>query len=597
MTEAKERTVHGFARRVASVAATTLIVAVVGAPQAAMAAGLVIEDLAGPVEPVDLAQQLVGDGVVASNVVFTGADAAGGRFTGGDGIIGFGSGITLSSGFVADAVGPNDEGGHSGINNAEGDADLDALASADGTARETHDAAVLEFDFTADGAEVSFDYVFSSEEYNSYVGTDFNDVFGFYVNGTNCATVGGEPVSINTINGGNGNIAASNPDSYVDNTPENNGGTAPLDTEMDGLTVVLQCRAPVDPDGTNHMKLAIADTNDSIFDATVFLRTGSLTTTAPIDRFDDPSGDVKRIAELVCQVLFEEDGAAEVVLARDDVFADTLAGAPLAGGDGCILFTPGGPDEPLDPLTRAEIDRVLADGAPISTLGGERAVSAAVAAELVGAGYDVERYSGAERILTAVEIAREVNRRDPDVSQAVLAFAGDWPDAVTAGAWAAVVHAPVLLTYRDSLHADTAAALQELGVTDTVVMGGTAVVSDAAMAAAPGPTRVSGPNRMGSAVAVASTLWAFPPGEPGPEAFAVVNLEVADGWALALAASPLSVRYGAPQIGVRATSLPTETADYLTTLTPQPVTDVYVLGGVEVVSDAVATQVSDLVRP
>ena len=323
----------------------------------------------------------------------------------------------------------------------------------------------------------------------------------------------------------------------------------------------------------------------------------SPTTEPPVDRFEDPTGDVKRIAELVCQFLFEVDGAAEVVLARDDVFADTLAGAPLAAAHGCILFTPGGPDQFLDPLTRTEIDRALPAGARISILGGQQAVSSAVEAELRGAGYAVGRFSGADRILTAVAIAREVNRRSPGAARAVLAFASDWPDAVTAGAWASTVRVPVLLTYRDALHPDTASALQELGVTNTVVMGGTAVISDQAMAAAPGSMRVSGPNRMGSAVSVASSLWGFPPGAQGPNAFAVVNLEVGNGWALALAASPVSVRYGAPQIGVRAASLPSETGDYLRGITRQTAPDIFVMGGREVVADPVATQVYDLVQP
>ena len=56
---------------------------------------------------------------------------------------------------------------------------------------------------------------------------------------------------------------------------------APIDSEMDGLTVLLTCQANVTPNVPNHMKLAIADASDPILDANVFLRPGSLTTTLP----------------------------------------------------------------------------------------------------------------------------------------------------------------------------------------------------------------------------------------------------------------------------------------------------------------------------
>ena len=59
------------------------------------------------------------------------------------------------------------------------------------------------FNFVPDASSVEFRYVFSSEEYNEFVGQGFNDLFGFFVNGTNCATIGGAPVSVDTVNGGN----------------------------------------------------------------------------------------------------------------------------------------------------------------------------------------------------------------------------------------------------------------------------------------------------------------------------------------------------------------------------------------------------------
>ena len=175
----------------------------------------------GPATATAVAQELVGPGVIVSNAVFTGANVAAGTFSGGSGIIGFNKGIILSTGDISYVKGPNDSGSKSGYNSAAGLAALDVLAG--GT---THDAAVLEFDVKTSGKTLFFSYVFASEEYNSYVGSSFNDVFAFWLgNGTaakNYATVGSpaKPVSINTINNGpngDGTGIVSHPELFVNN--------------------------------------------------------------------------------------------------------------------------------------------------------------------------------------------------------------------------------------------------------------------------------------------------------------------------------------------------------------------------------------------
>ncbi len=239
--------------------------------------GLATEDLSGTLTPDDLANALVGVGVTVSNVTFTGADVAAGTFSGGTGIVGFDGGIVLSSGDIANVVGPNVFDNITADNGTAGDADLDAL-----TGFTTFDAAVLEFDFVPDASQVSFQYVFSSDEYNEFVNSEFNDVFAFLVNGTNCATIDADPVSINTINNGNpfGTDPRSHPELYLNNDLGDGGGA--IDTEMDGLTVVLTCESAVNQGLTNHMKLAIADASDGILDSNVFLQAGSLTTAEPL---------------------------------------------------------------------------------------------------------------------------------------------------------------------------------------------------------------------------------------------------------------------------------------------------------------------------
>jgi hypothetical protein len=242
--------------------------------------------------PQTLAELLAADGdgveISSGSVAYDGAPEAGGTFEGGEGIVGFSDGIVLSSGSAEDVVGPNDSSNTSTGLGTDGDDALSELAGGD-----TNDATILEFEFTVpEGIEnVAFDYVFGSEEYNEYVGSGFNDVFAFYVNGDNCAVIENpedpddvSPVSINTVNNGRPSVEPTNSEQYVNNDPftaDADGEPVPEDelrnTEMDGFTTVLTCNAPVDPGETNTMRLAIADTGDSIYDSWVLLQAGSLT--------------------------------------------------------------------------------------------------------------------------------------------------------------------------------------------------------------------------------------------------------------------------------------------------------------------------------
>lgn len=240
--------------------------------------GLVTQDLSGGLTASDLAQALVGKGITISNVTYSGAAVAAGSFSGGTGIIGFESGIVLSSGSIANVVGPNVSDSTSTDTGWAGDPALSLLSGFP-----TFDAAVLEFDFVPSTNSVLFRYVFASDEYNEFVHTQYNDVFAFFVNGVNCATVPGtgQPVSINTINNGNpyGLYPMENPGLFINNDLSDGGDS--IDTEMDGLTVILSCVAAVTPGATNHIRLAIADASDHIYDANVFLETGSFKPSPP----------------------------------------------------------------------------------------------------------------------------------------------------------------------------------------------------------------------------------------------------------------------------------------------------------------------------
>ncbi|MDD3042647.1 MAG: choice-of-anchor L domain-containing protein [Methanosarcinaceae archaeon] len=234
--------------------------------------GIVTADLNTGISPEDLVYSLLGGGVVVSNVTFTGVNIAAGTFSGGADIIGFEDGIILSTGNVSNVIGPNEFDDISKVNGFPGDPDLDALIPA----FSTFDATVLEFDFIPAAPIIQFEYVFSSDEYNEYVNTEFNDVFGFFVNAENIALIPGTsiPVSINNVNNGNPlGTNSSNPDYYINNDLDDGGGL--INTEMDGLTIVLTATADVSQGELNHIKLAIADAGDSSLDSDVILRAES----------------------------------------------------------------------------------------------------------------------------------------------------------------------------------------------------------------------------------------------------------------------------------------------------------------------------------
>ncbi len=285
---------------------------------------------------------------------------------------------------------------------------------------------------------------------------------------------------------------------------------------------------------------------------------------------DSSAADAIDTATDTCQLLFPRpDEARSVLLARVGVFADALAGSPLARDDSCILFTP---SDTLDSRTETEIDRVLPEGGLVRILGGEVAVSAEIEAQLQET-YSVERFGGVTRVQTATAIADAVLAENPGQTEAMIAYARDFPDAVTGGAYGAQTGTPVLLSDTEVLHPDTRLWLEANEITTGYLLGGTAVLGNQVEAQA-GLTilnndpvagqvqRVAGPNRMGTAAAVASQLWG-PVNGGSPENLVVLDLERPDAWNVALSSAPLSALCDAPQLGVRAAGTPIETGQYL----------------------------------
>jgi subtilisin family serine protease/putative cell wall-binding protein len=259
----------------------------------------------------------------------------------------------------------------------------------------------------------------------------------------------------------------------------------------------------------------------------------------------------------VSQAAFPDDGSASrVVLARDDAFADSLAGSPLAGTQGPILYTTGGSKAPLSPATADELDRVLQPDGTVFVLGGSNAVSTRAAENAAALGYSVQRLSGPTRVETALSIAEAV---DAAPERVLVARAGEWADAVTGGAYAAATNQPVVLTGSQSLHPALDDYLQRHQPEPTMLGGEVALSADVA-AALGAPTRVAGASRAGTAGAIADELWGA---EASPGKIVVADGYAGQGWGPALAAAALSARTGAPQLLSAGDKLPSATVDYL----------------------------------
>ena len=210
-----------------------------------------------------------GECVSVTNITYAGADESSAYFEAANTDLNIPAGIFIGSGLAEGVIGPSTSGGTSNAMGTAGDPDLDNEVGAS-----TNDASVIEMDIvSSEDQALSFYYIFGSEEYNEWVGSGFNDVFAFYVsgegiNGTqNIATIPGTttPASINNIN------LNTNSQYYV-NYVEDGG----MDTELDGISTELPASFVALANETYHIKIAIADVSDQVFDSGVFIGVESL---------------------------------------------------------------------------------------------------------------------------------------------------------------------------------------------------------------------------------------------------------------------------------------------------------------------------------
>jgi putative cell wall-binding protein len=261
-------------------------------------------------------------------------------------------------------------------------------------------------------------------------------------------------------------------------------------------------------------------------------------------------GDVNRFGGAdrfaTAQILFENEFVCpnDVIIARADQFPDALAASYLAGdlGTGILLTnTNSVPAATLNALRNEGVNNVF-------LMGGTAAISAAVATQLDGttaytcgggpevpaATLTVQRLAGVDRFETAQLAAElpglagagtlDITPDDGIANSArtvVLASGLNFPDALAAGPLAYAGDCcddpvPLLLTRGTDVPASTMAALTNLGIVNVVVVGGTAAVSDAAVAQLTGAgyhvRRIAGTSRQATAATLALAMisdWGY----------------------------------------------------------------------------------------
>ena len=234
------------------------------------------------------AQQLIEDILIDSNCItdvvvtnvlggdFSGTDESYGYFEANGSAFPFQEGVVLSTGKLVNVQGPNSSLSDDDAPGWVGDADLEYVLNESNTLNAT----ILEFNFKAVADQISFRYLFASEEYqegNSNT-CQYSDLFGFLIRKEdetryeNIAVVPGTmtPVKVTTVHSGIPGACDPINETYFGSW---NDVTAPIN--FNGQTAILTATANVIPNETYHVKLVIADEQNYRYDSAVFLEAGS----------------------------------------------------------------------------------------------------------------------------------------------------------------------------------------------------------------------------------------------------------------------------------------------------------------------------------
>ncbi len=306
-----------------------------------------------------VSEVLIGNGVTATNITYTGSEEQIGYLSGAEGLFSVSSGLVLSTDHATHLSDPGcmDTQFCTGCQGLGNDPDLLDVANSvppligqTFTVSSVNDLCILEFDFEAGGDSISFNYVFGSDEYLTYVNTTYNDIFAFFLSGPgitgpydaptgfpdgaiNIASVPDSdpllPVTISSVNN------VTNAAYYIDN-PSNNGIC------INGYTETFTASASVQCGEVYHIKLAIADGSDGSLESFVVLEEGSFSSNA-LDIVADASLEGAEIFLGDTTVVEGCNDAVFTVIRPDDTLQDTIYlnvyGTATMGGDFSSVFS------------------------------------------------------------------------------------------------------------------------------------------------------------------------------------------------------------------------------------------------------------------
>jgi Ca2+-binding RTX toxin-like protein len=282
------------------------------------------------VSALDMANTMFGGGITVVSATYTGAKASAGIYTDGSdtspGVVPADTGVILSTGDARDFTNSKGEANQNPDTSTKtggvaGDPGLDAIAGG-----KTFDAAIFEATFIPTGNILSMQLVFSSEEYLEWVNSGYNDAVGIWVNGKLAKmTIGDGEISIDNINSEtNANLFRDNTDSL-------------WNTEMDGLTVILNVKTPVVIGQENTIRIAIADAGDEVYDSNLLIVGDSIQTVLIAhDDFGSMAAKSTAVVNLLDNDTFPKDSILRVsqLDGRDVKVGDTLT---LATGETVTL--------------------------------------------------------------------------------------------------------------------------------------------------------------------------------------------------------------------------------------------------------------------
>lgn len=269
--------------------------------------------------------------------------------------------------------------------------------------------------------------------------------------------------------------------------------------------------------------------------------------------------------------------AEKVILSRGDNYADALAGVPLSKKlDAPILLTP---NNKLWKNTEKEIKRLGAK--EVIILGGEQAISNGVEKSLQNAGVKIQRIYGKDRFETASKIAKKVVTNETNKVAVVNGM--DFPDALSVATYAAQEGIPILLAKHDWISQETLKTIKQLGIEESLVVGGTSVIGTGIEKQLPKVTRLAGHDRYETNIEVAkySKLEA-------KQLYVATGKEYAD----ALSGAVLAAKKDSAILLVH-DRVPKVVSDYLEL---NEVKNLTLLGGIQAISKKVENTLAKLVN-